>query len=96
MRHFLWVWFCIPVFHFFVVGFALQGLDWLLKKLQASAEAIQRSNAMAMMLPMEARMAELSHVVTRANGDKEPQVTYRTYRNPLLRWGWAIKHAFTS
>jgi len=96
MRHFLWTWFLLPIIHFLVVGFALQGLDWLAKRLQAAAEEIKRSNSMAMALPVGARMAECSFQVTRANGDMEKPVTHRTYRNPLLRWGWAITHAFTT
>ena len=96
MRHLLWTWFFLPIIHFFVVGFTLQGLDWLAKRLQVAAENVKHSNSMAMALPVGARMAECTLQVRRANGDQEKPVTHRTYRNPLLRWGWAIKNAFTS
>lgn len=88
---FLWLFLLRPVLHWFCVSLAIIGLQtaWKARKLA------QDSAARAMLLPAKAKMAELTLQVTRANGDVEPARTYRTYRNPLRRWAWAIKTAFS-
>lgn len=96
MRAILWAWVVLPVFHFFAVALVLAGLEWLGKRIMAAVEELKRANSMAMALPVGARMAECKLQVTRANGTVEKPQVHRTYRNRLLRWGWAIKHAFTS
>lgn len=94
MLRWLWTWVALPFIHFLAVGLTLQALSWLLERLKVAAENIERSNSMAMHLPVNAKMAECAFQVTRADGRVEPTVVHRTYRNPLRRWAWAIQSAF--
>ena len=92
---FLTTWVLIPILHFLIVAVVLWVLAWVLERLRIALEVLERSNAQAMHLPVNAKMAECSYVITRANGDVEPEVVNRTYRNPLRRMAWALQSAFT-
>jgi len=92
--HVLADWVLIPVFHYVAVSVVLAVLEAVGRRLEAIAEEIRRANGMAMQIPVGARMAEMQVQVIRANGTVERTITQRTYRNPILRMGWAIRNAF--
>jgi hypothetical protein len=89
---FLWPYLGRPLLSWLIVSLVILGLDKLYQARKLAALSAER----AMALPVGAKMAEVTFQVTRANGTVEPAQTYRTYKNPLRRWAWAIKTAFTS
>jgi hypothetical protein len=58
------------------------------------ARLAEEGRQRALLLPLPARMAEVTFQVTRADGTLEPPRTFRTYRSPVRRWLWAIKSSF--
>ena len=90
MSRLFWVWLARPLLSWLIVSLVILGIERLVKARQLAAVSAER----ALALPVGAKMAEVSFQVTRANGDKEPAQTYRTYKNPLRRWAWALKTAF--
>jgi len=99
MTHF-WNYIALPLIHWAIVTAVIIGIgklaEKLTKKLIKAGELAAQSRGRAMALPVNARMAEVSMQVIRADGTKEKPQTIRTYRNPFLRWAWAIKQAFTN
>jgi len=91
MIHFLWQWLLLPLIHWLVVCLVIVALGKL-----SEARKLVNESQKALIVPVPARMAEITFQVTRADGSVEPPRTYRTYRNPFMRWGWAVKQAFTS
>jgi hypothetical protein len=88
---FLWRFLALPLIHWLIVSLVLAGIGKL-----AEARKLGREARGAMLVPVPHRMAEITLRVTRADGTAEAPRTYRTYRNPLRQWAWAIKTAFTS
>jgi len=91
MIDFLWTYLLLPLIHWLIVTLVFMAID----KLIEAKEIVNQSAGAVLQVPTNAKMAEVSLQVTRADGTIEPPQTYRTYRNPLRRWLWAIKTAFT-
>ena len=91
MRHALWIFLGRPLLDWLIVSLVFLALQ---KFLEARALAAQSADR-AIHLPVGAKMAEVSLQVPRADGTKEAPQTYRTYKNPLRRWAWALQTAFS-
>jgi hypothetical protein len=87
----LWRFLALPLIHWLIVSLLMAGIGKLADARKLIAEARG-----AMAAPVPHRMAEISLQITRADGTAEAPRTYRTYRNPLRQWAWAIKTAFSS
>jgi hypothetical protein len=86
-----WRFLALPLIHWLIVSLAIAGMGRL-----ADARRLIGEARGAMSAPVPHRMAEISLRITRADGTAEAPRTYRTYRNPLRQWAWAIKTAFLS
>jgi hypothetical protein len=94
--HLILTYVIIPLIHWAIVTAVIIGIGKLAEKLAKAGALAAQSRDRAMALPVNARMAEVSLQVIRADGTKEKPQTHRTYRNPFMRWAWAIKQAFTT
>jgi hypothetical protein len=92
MKTFLWHYLCLPVFHWLLITLAIGFLG----KFFEAKKLVKQSKDCAMLLHTNAKMAEIRFQVTRADGTKESPQTYRTYRNPLRRWLWAVQSVLTT
>jgi hypothetical protein len=91
MTGFLWRFLALPLLHWLIVSLAIAGAGKLADAKKLSDEARGAVPAAA-----PHRMAEMTLQVTRADGSPGSTRTYRTYRNPLRQWAWAVKTAFLS
>jgi hypothetical protein len=91
MAGILWRFLALPLLHWLVVSLLILAMGKL-----ADAKRLNDEAGRAMAAPIKPRMAELAFRVTRADGTVEPPRVYRTYRNPLRQWAWAIRAAFAT
>jgi len=94
MNDFIWRWLALPCIHWLAVTAAII-FALALAKLPEAYRKKRAARGVAMRVPVETKMAEVTFQVTRADGTVEPPRTCRTYRNPLMRWAWAVRKALT-